>query len=65
MGSHASGEGRKIEMETDSEALPGCRSSATLDLSECVYVCVPVLWALALVATIASAVRDARRRNVL
>lgn len=38
MGRHSGGEEvarRETEMEGDTEALPGCRSSATLDLSEC------------------------------
>lgn len=35
------GAGEK-EMERDTETLPGCRSSATLDWSECVNVCVCV-----------------------
>lgn len=52
---------REKEMEKDSETLPGCRSSVTLDW--CVCVC--VLWALAMVATIAGAIKDACCCNVL
>lgn len=61
---------REEAMERDSETLPGCRSSATLDWCECAHVsvcdaCVCVLWALAMAATIASAIRDACFCNVL
>lgn len=51
-------DGKKREKDEEAETLQGCCSSASPDWCVCV-------WALATVARIAGAVRDACCRNVL
>lgn len=62
------GKREDVWMERYTETLPRCRSNATLDWSVCVFVCVfacVCVQALAMVATVAGAIRDACLCNVL